>query len=340
MQSNFFVRCSLNGQHVTTNHYTDEKEALNAAKALMVAQGKKMNIGEYLSAIRTGKHNCGYHNRNYRTLLARYLREFFSSPEVSPMQSEDVCGEDPNDYVGEENADRDSFDDVLCMREAGCTVVEFRFDGRLMIDSNFLTCPTSTYGYFRIKDATTDFKVNIDRYDAPWFYTDGSSKSQNLLLVYAVLTETPKTLKDIQRDICENTCADVSDWVSYKAPTLISTKTIGGQLLLLQKLGFPIAYTYRSGTDLDPTRPGFHIEPHSLCSIPDVDASALGSSVYLMLVIITLLRTRQEYRASEIIDYIAEHFRVRMSKSTVLRHLRFLTALGVIEQHNEAYIWH
>ena len=107
---------------------------------------------------------------------------------------------------------------------------------------------------------------------------------------------------------------------------------------MLKQLGFPITYTYRAGTALEPIDPGYHIKPHSLKAIPDVDASDIGTSAYLMLVLMTLIRTGQAMSASEIIEYISEHFKVNMSKSTVLRHLKFLVEIAFAEETKGYYV--
>lgn len=338
MQSVYFVSYELNGERVETKRYLNEKEAMNTAKALMINKATEMKVSEYLSAIRTGKYHTGYINKNYRSLVARYLCEFFSIPEAVSVTCDYVCSEDPNDYIGEEYADMDTFDDFTCYCEAGCTVFECHFDDKLMIDSNFVTCINSENGYFRIKDSNTDFKVNIDRFDADWFYTDGSSKSQNALLVYGALNQIPKKLEEIQSWIQSKTCDEIDYWVSYIQPISVSTKTISEQIKVLQQLGFPVAYTYRAGTVLDPVDPGYHIKSHSLKAIPDVDASDIGTSAYLMLVIMTLARTGQAMSASEIIEYISEHFKVNMSKSTVLRHLKFLVEIAFAEATKGYYV--
>ena len=338
MQNIYFVSYEINGERVEVKRYLNEQEAMNAAKSLMINKAKEMKVGEYLSAIRTGKYHTGYINKNYRTLVARYLREFFSTPEAVSLTCDYVCSEDPNDYVSEKYADKDTFDDFTCYCEAGCTVLECYFDDKLMIASNFVTCINPENGYFRIKDVGTDFKVSIDRFYAKWFYTDGSSKGQNALLVYGALNRTPQKLEQIQSWIQTKTCDEIDYWISYLTPTKISTKTISEQINMLKQLGFPITYTYRAGTALEPIDPGYHIKPHSLKAIPDVDASDIGTSAYLMLVLMTLIRTGQAMSASEIIEYISEHFKVNMSKSTVLRHLKFLVEIAFAEETKGYYV--
>ena len=339
MQNVYFVSYELNGERVETKHYLNEKEAMNAAKALMIKRSKEMKVGEYLSAIRTGKYHSGYVNKEYRTLIARYMREFFSTPEAVSPKTDYVLSEDPNDYISEKYADMDDFNDFEGYCEAGCTVLEFHFGDKLMIDSNFVTCPSADWGYFRIKDANTDFKVNIDLYQTNWFYTDGSSKSQNMLLVYLALGSKAQTLEKIQDEICNRTGEFIDAYAPYMKPTCISTKTIGEQIEVLKQLGFPIAYTHRAGTALEPIDPGYHIKPHSLKAIPDVDAEHIGTSAYLMLVLMTLIRTGREMSASETIEYISEHFNVKMSKSTVLRHLKFLVEISFAKEANGYYVY-
>lgn len=340
MQNIYFVSYEINGERIEVKRYLNDQEAMNAAKSLMINKAKEMKVGEYLSAIRTGKYHTGYINKNYRTLVARYLREFFSTPEAVSVTCDYVCSEDPNDYVSEKYADMDTFDDFTCYCEAGCTVLECYFGDKLMIDSNFVTCINPDAGYFRIKDANTDFKVNIDLYQTDWFYADGSSKSQNMLLVYLALESETQTLEDIQKKIQLMTGEYIDAYAPYMKPAYISTKTISEQLELLKQLGFPITYTYRSGTALDPINLEYHIKPHSLKAIPDVDASDIGTSAYLMLVLMTLVRTGQAMSASEIIEYISEHFKVNMSKSTVLRHLAFLVSVGWVSKTDSGvYVW-
>ena len=105
MQNNYFVSYEINGERVEVKRYLNKQEAMNAAKSLMINKAKEMKVGEYLSAIRTGKYHTGYINKNYRTLVARYLREFFSTPEAVSVTCDYVCSEDPNDYVSEKYAD-------------------------------------------------------------------------------------------------------------------------------------------------------------------------------------------------------------------------------------------
>ena len=337
MQNVYFVSCELNGERVKTERYLNEKEAMNVAKSFMIEKAKEMKVDKYLSAIRSGKYHTGYVNKPYRALVSEYMEEFFSTPEAIDVTCDYVCSENPNDYISEKYADMDTFDDFTCDCEAGCTVLEFHFDDKLMIDSNFVTCPSADSGYFRIKDAKTDFKINIDLYQADLFYTDGSSKSQNMLLIYLALGKTPQTLKDIQLKIQRMTGEDVDVYAQYMKPTYISTKTIGEQIETLKKLSFPIEYTYRGGTELEPIDYGYYTNPHSLKAIRDVDAKGLGTGAYLMLVLITLVRNGREMSASEIIEYISEHFNVNMSKSTVLRHLKFLVETAFAEENKGRY---
>lgn len=326
MQEVYFVRCELNGAYSPETIYFDEQAAMDAAKKLMVEQAKKMNVGAYLSAIRTGAHINGYINKQYRTAVARYMREFFASTVAVSVDCDYVCGENPNDFVSEKYADQDSFADFNCYCEAGCTVLEFYFGDRLMIDSNFVTCPASYNSYFLIKDKNTEFKITIDSQQYDWFYAEGLSKSSNLLLVYYALDSGPRKLVEIQSMILENSGAT------------ITTKTIGEQISVLKKLGFPIGYTYRSGSELDAVEPGYFIKDKTLQSIPDVVATDFGNGAYLMLVLISLTRMEKEACASEIIEYISHHYYVRMSKSTILRHLKFLVSIGHAKEINGQYM--
>ena len=324
MQEIYFVSCEVDGIQKETKIYTNSDEAMNSAKALIVEYSEKMNVAKYLSTILSGKYARGYLNKKYRKAIARYMYEFLSSSLATEIKSDYVFNDDPNDYVDEDDADSDSFNDFECYCQAGCTVLEFKFGNRLLIDSDILTDPMTTDGYFRIKNKNTDFKLVILTKQFDPFFADGSAKSQNILSVYCTLDSSPKGLEALQKHILEHTGA------------LLSTKTIGEHISALKTLGFPIEYKYRSCFEAEY---GYYLAQEELDSISDADMSNMGSNVYLMLVIITLERTKNNMRASEIIYYISEHFNVTMSKSTVLRHLKFLVDIGWAKAGNGKYIY-
>lgn len=319
--SYYRVNGNLNDELISEVRYTDDQQAMDSAKKWILEQTKDMDIMSYLSAIRTGKNHKGYTSTEYRKMVSDYFTEFFSCEKAVPP----TCSRDfewgPEDYddCNGTHAARDNFSDFDVYEEATCTVFECNFGAHLKIDSRFITYPTTEGGYCLIKDDNGGFKFDIET--EPWslFYSDGSNKSLNIFAVYYILRDAdePFTQEVIQSAF------------EYYTDGYMNEKTIGKHIDTLKALGFPITYVHKD--EIWNEKSGYCLGKCSLNDIPDVDASTLGASAYVMLVLMTLDRSEKEMSTQEIMDYIKEHFNVNISKTAVLRHLKKLIAIREIE---------
>lgn len=308
----------LNDELLSVAYYADDQQAMDAAKKWILEQTKDMNIQSYLSDIRTGKYHKGYTSRKYRKMVADYFAEFFSSEKAAPSTCERDFEGGPVEYDDENNTNvcRDNFSDFDAYVEAGATVLECHFGDHLLLDSTFMTIPYAEDGsYCLIKNDNGGFKFDMKIDWTPLFYSDGSNKSLNIFAVYDILhdADEPYTQNEIQSAFEHYTDGQMSE------------RTIGKHIGTLKALGFPITYVYKD--EIWNEKSGYRLEKCSLKDISDVDASELGASAYVMLVLMALDRSDKAMTASEIMSYIREHFNVSISKAAMLRHLKSLCSI-------------
>lgn len=312
----------LNDELLSVACYIDDQQAMDSAKKWILDQTKDMNIMSYLSAIRTGKYHKGYTSTEYRKMVSDYFIEFFSCEKaVQPTCSRDYeWGPEDYDDCNGTHVCRDNFSDFEAGVEAGSTVLECNFGNHLNFDSTFMTSPYAEDGsYCLIKNDNGGFKFDIVTDYTPLHFEDDSSHSLNIFAVYRILSwaNEPYTQEDIQSMFRKLTDGRMSE------------RTIGKHIGTLKALGFPITYVYKD--EIWNEESGYCLDKCSLNDIPDVDASTLGASAYVMLVLMTLDRSEKEMSTQEIMDYIKEHFNVNISKTAVLRHLKKLIAIREIE---------
>lgn len=320
--SYYRVDGNLNDELISEGRYADDQQAMDSAKKWILEQTKDMDIMSYLSAIRTGKYHKGYTSTEYRKMVADYFIEFFSCEKaVQPTYSRDFeWGPEDYDYYNGTHAARDNFSDFEAGVDVGCTVLKCNFGNHLNFDSTFMTSPYADDGsYCLIKDDNGGFKFDIKTEWTPLFYSDGSNKSLNIFAVYFILRNANEPFT---QEVIQSAFDDYTD--GY-----MSEKTIGKHIDTLKALGFPITYVHKD--EIWNEKSGYCLEGCSLKDIPDVDASILGASAYIMLVLMTLDRSEKEMSTQEIMDYIKEHFNVNISKTAVLRHLKKLISIREIE---------
>lgn len=320
--SYYKVDNKLNDELIRAERYADDQQAMDSAKEWILEQTKNMDVMSYLSAIRTGKYHKGYTSTEYRKMVSDYFIEFFSCEKaVQPTCSRDFeWGPEDYDDCNGTHVCRDNFSDFEASVDVGCTVLECNFGNHLKFDSTFMTSPYADDGsYCLIKDDNGGFKFDMWIDWKPLFYSDGSNKSLNIFAVYYILhnADEPFTQEELQSKFKDYTDGYMSE------------KTIGKHLDTLKALGFPITYVHKD--EIWNEKSGYCLDKCSLNDIPDVDASTLGASAYVMLVLMTLDRSEKEMSPREIMDYIKEHFNVNISKTAVLRHLKKLIAIREIE---------
>lgn len=308
----------LNDELLSVACYTDDQQAMDAAKKWILEQTKDMNIQSYLSDIRTGKYHKGYTSRKSREMVADYFAEFFSSEKAASPTCDLDFDCEPEEYDDENNTNvcNDNFSDFDVYVEAGATVLECHFGDHLQFDSTFMTAPYAEDGsYCLIKNDNGGFKFDIVTDYTPLHFEDDSSHSLNIFAVYRILNwaNEPYTQEDIQSMFRELTDGRMSE------------RTIGKHIGTLKALGFPITYVYKD--EIWNEKLGYRLDKGSFKDISDVDASELGASAYVMLVLMALDRSDKAMTASEIMSYIREHFNVSISKAAMLRHLKSLCSI-------------
>ena len=325
--------------------YKTFSEAETVLREMIAAQGKKMNIASYISAIRKGK------NRNYRKIIADALKNIFL--ETEPLSAEKItlmqnAIDDYNDDC--QAGDKEPMNDFNAYIEERIVILEFNFNEKLHLEFDINTQDSFNdgifYSYFFIEDSTGKFKVNID----PETETDlpqKRSNSSSIVCVYTCLTDHAYHAED------ELTCPNhiprgMTPKEMKKINSHISTETIVKHIKILKKLGIPIKQYKISKAEKEfwearhkCYNEGYEIDPDFREKVPEpIDASGLGIQVNPLLVLFVLKSSDEPLRQADMIEVIKEKYNVNIARAAVGRHIDLLKGFGYpIEKTKNGYIF-
>ena len=326
MKYNYTVEVTVGDQVTQKNTYKNLKEALNAAKKSALDYANTLRVHDYISRIREGI------NKGYRALVADYWAEFFSSPTFNVMTRVAPFEEDPEDYeekIEEVEADwddedyeyeeppKDPLDEVYCGNQE-FDMTEFYFDLCFHMETNWLRASYHASSPERFFD---DFEREAFVYDSQLVFdmstidqrivvtvsrAQKTTHSENIVLVYRTLTDSPQSREVIRNYI----------WEDYEA--VLSLKTIGSHLDTLRKLGVPVAYKGINKYTLGQNN-GYYLDKGITTDVHPEEVASLGTSINCLLVLFALQQAATPMRQADIIRWIAENYGVQIGRVAVSR---------------------
>lgn len=346
MKYNYTVEVTIDKESPQKATYRTVEEAMNAAKKAVVDYAHTLQVNDYISRIREGI------NKGYRTVVADYWEEFFSSPTFSELTHVVPFEEDSDEYVvdtveedvgnGDEDCEYveppvDPLDDFFCGIEE-FDITEFYFKRALHMETNWRQASYNASYCERLLDkieeggfeggaqlvfdmSTTDHRVAVTVSRA-----QKTTHSENIIFVYRMLDSSPRDREDIQSYIWE-------DFGIY-----LSLKTIGKHLDTLRKLCVPIAYQGINRYTLD-QKNGYYLDSAVSCEMKREEVAALGSSVNCILVLFTLQHASKPMRQADIIRWIEENYGVKIGRVAVSRQIDSLIDMRYrIQKNKDGYI--
>ena len=346
MKYNYTVEVTV-GDHTTQkNTYKNVEEAMNAAKKSVLDYANTLRVHDYISRIREGI------NKGYRALVADYWEEFFSSPTFNVMTRVAPFEEDPKDYeekIEEVEADwddedyeyeeppKDPLDDFYCGHQE-FDITEFYFDRRFHMETNWLRESYHASSPERFFD---NFEMEAFEYDSQLVFdmrtidqcivvtvsrAQKTTHSENIVLVYRTLKDSPRSREVIRNYI----------WEDYKA--VLSLKTIGSHLDTLRKLGVPVAYKGINKYTLGQNN-GYYLDKGITTDVHQEEVASLGTSINCLLVLFALQQAATPMRQADIIRWIAENYGVQIGRVAVSRQIDSLRDMRYnIEQTKDGYV--
>ena len=346
MKYNYTVEVTVGDQVTQKNTYKNLKEALNAAKKSALDYANTLRVHDYISRIREGI------NKGYRALVADYWAEFFSSPTFNVMTRVAPFEEDPEDYeekIEEVEADwddedyeyeeppKDPLDDFYCDYKE-FDITELYFGRKLHMETNWLRASYHASSPERFFD---DFEREAFVYDSQLVFdmstidqrivvtvsrAQKTTHSENIVLVYRTLTDSPQSREVIRNYI----------WEDYEA--VLSLKTIGSHLDTLRKLGVPVAYKGINKYTLGQNN-GYHLDKGITTDVHPEEVASLGTSINCLLVLFALQQAATPMRQADIIRWIAENYGVQIGRVAVSRQIDSLRDMRYnIEQTKDGYV--
>ena len=346
MKYNYTVEVTV-GDHITQNAtYENVEKALDAAKKAVLDYANEMRVHDYISHIREGI------NKGYRALVADYWAEFFSSPTFNVMTREAPFEEDPKYYeekIEEVEADwddedyeyeeppKDPLDDFYCGHQE-FDITEFYFDRYLHMDTNWLresyhaSSPERVFDNFEMEafeydsQLVFDMKTMDQRIVVTVSRAQKTTHSENIVLVYRTLTDSPQSREVIRNSI----------WENYKA--VLSPKTVGSHLDTLRNLGVPVAYKGINKYTLK-QKNGYYLDPAVGCGMNREEVASLGTSVNCLLVLFALQQASGPMRQADIIRWIDENYGIKIGRVAVSRQMDSLSSMRYyIKKSKDGYI--
>ena len=346
MKYNYTVEVTV-GDHTTQkNTYKNLKEAMNAAKKSALDYANTLRVHDYISRIREGI------NKGYRALVADYWEEFFSSPTFNVMTRVAPFEEDPEDYeekIEEEETDwddedyeyeeppKDPLDDFYCDYKE-FDITELYFGRKLHMETNWFRIPEGRYydgwisaleseGFDQGDRQVFDMRTLDHHIVVTVSRAQKNTHSENIVLVYRTLTDSPQSREVIRNYI----------WENYEA--VLSLKTIGSHLDTLRKLGVPVAYKGINKYTLK-QKNGYYLDPAAGCEVNRAEVASLGSSINCLLVLFALQQAATPMRQADIIRWIAENYGVQIGRVAVSRQIDSLRDMRYyIEQTKDGYVF-
>ena len=343
MKYNYTVEVTVGDQVTQKNTYKNVEEAMNAAKKSALDYANTLRVHDYISRIREGI------NKGSRALVADYWAEFFSSPTFNVMNSGAPFEENPKDYeekIEEVESDwddeddetpTDPLDDFYC-GHYGFDMTEFYFDRDLHMETNWLLASYHASSPERVFD---NFEMEAFEYDSQLVFdmrtidqrivvtvsrAQKTTHSENIVLVYRTLKDSPRSREVIRNYI----------WENYKAD--LSPKTIGNHLDTLRKLGVPVAYKGINRYTLK-QKNGYYLDPAAGCEVNRAEVASLGSSINCLLVLFALQQAVGPMRQAGIIRWIEEHYGVKIGRAAVSRQIDLLRDMrNNIRQTKDGYV--
>ena len=328
------------------NTYKNVEEAMNAAKKSALDYANTLRVHDYISRIREGI------NKGYRALVADYWAEFFSSPTFNVMTRVAPFEEDPEDYeekIEEVESDwddedyeyeeppKDPLDDFYCGHQE-FDMTEFYFDRCFHMETNWLRESYHASSPERFFD---NFEMEAFEYDSQLVFdmrtidqcivvtvsrAQKTTHSENIVLVYRTLTDSPQSREVIRNYI----------WEDYEA--VLSLKTIGSHLDTLRKLGVPVAYKGINKYTLGQNN-GYYLDKGITTDVHPEEVASLGTSINCLLVLFALQQAATPMRQADIIRWIAENYGVQIGRVAVSRQIDSLRDLRYnIEQTKDGYV--
>lgn len=347
MKYNYTVEVTVDDHTTQKNTYKNVKEALNAAKKSALDYANTLRVHDYISRIREGI------NKGYRALVADYWAEFFSSPTFNVMTRVAPFEEDPEDYeekIEEVEADwddedyeyeeppKDPLDDFYCGNQE-FDMTEFYFDRCFHMETNWLRVSHHTSSPERFFE---NFEREAFEYDSQLVFdmstmdqrivvtvsrAQKTTHSENIVLVYRALTDSPQSREVIRNYI----------WEDYEA--VLSLKTIGSHLDTLRKLGVPVAYKGINKYTLGQNN-GYYLDKGITTDVHPEEVASLGTSINCILVLFALQQAATPMRQADIIRWIAENYGVQIGRVAVSRQIDSLRDMRYyIEQTKDGYVF-
>ncbi len=346
MKYNYTVEVTVDDQVTQKNTYKNVEEAMNAAKKSALDYANTLRVHDYISRIREGI------NKGYRALVADYWAEFFSSPTFNVMTSGAPFEEDPEDYeekIEEVESDwddedyeyeeppKDPLDDFYCGNQE-FDITEFYFGCYLHMETNWLRECYHASSTERVFD---NFEMEAFEYDSQLVFdmstidqrivvtvsrAQKTTHSENIVLVYRTLTDSPQSREVIRNYI----------WENYEA--VLSLKTIGSHLNTLRKLGVPVAHRGKNKYTSD-RKHGYYLDNEMHCDVSREEVATLGTSVNCLLVLLALKDLSGPVRQADIIRWIEEHYGVKIGRAAVSRQIATLNDMNChISQTKDGYV--
>lgn len=328
--------------------YTDQQQALDAFKKLLVPVAREMGVDDCIQKIRNGK------DVKYRKAIADFLEEFFGT-ESCPVTKNELCGkETQEDFWRPKVPPKDPLKEFDCFCDYGNIIcVYFNFGKELSLETNLWTFGRNgqwdfhafdyEYGeiYFRIYDNSEEARVYMTINEVEHYFGE-KTHSANILLVYHCLTEQPKTRKKIAEEI----------WERYHLK--LSEKTIGAQIDALKKLGLPICHRntdatgivanqaidqtifYLFGDVIELPKPaGFYLDWSKQGSVQREAVQQIGTKAYPLLILLTLQDAQIPMKTGQIMEAVWDRYGVKISKGAILRNMKLLEQLKYIHEGDE-----
>ena len=346
MKYNYTVEVTVDNNVPQKNTYKNVEEAMNAAKKSALDYANTLRVHDYISRIREGI------NKGYRALVADYWAEFFSSPTFNVMTRVAPFEEDPEDYeekIEEVESDwddedyeyeeppKDPLDDFYCGNQE-FDITEFYFGCYLHMETNWLrecyhaSSPERFFDDFEREAFVYDSQLVFDmstidqRIVVTVSRAQKTTHSENIVLVYRTLTDSPQSREVIRNYI----------WEDYEA--VLSLKTIGSHLDTLRKLGVPVAYKGINKYTLDQNN-GYYLDKGITTDVHPEEVASLGTSINCLLVLFALQQAATPMRQADIIRWIAENYGVQIGRVAVSRQIDSLRDMRYnIEQTKDGYV--
>ena len=139
--------------------YESFSDAQAALKQMMAEQGKKMNVAQYIAAIRKGKYP------DYRAEVADVLHSIFSEKKPFGFETINQLKETLEDFqYACQEGEKEPTEDFNAWLEGSILIFEFAFDQNLHLEF-CISDETDVwffYDYFFMQDKNGSFKVNIE----------------------------------------------------------------------------------------------------------------------------------------------------------------------------------